>query len=243
METLAEKISNSKYSAGAEFERSSKTYTRDILKNILAGKVLDVGCGTGLNAAELQQMGHTVYGIDISPIAIEKFNEAGFTGKVCDLAQGIPFDDESFDTIFASEVIEHVADYPHLLNECNRTLRPGGKLVLSTPNSAFWAYRILGLLGKTVSELQHPGHIRFFTLKMLGEALRDAGFNDITIGARHMYCILPGSFFTRFEKLLVKYGFKKEMRFKTGTHFWQLSRFKEKANGFWADTLIVTASK
>jgi len=54
-----------------------------------------------------------------------------------------------------------------LVRDMERVLKAGGRLVLSTPNSAFWLYRLLGLLGYTVGELQHPKHFQFFSRRSL----------------------------------------------------------------------------
>ncbi len=69
----------------------------------------------------------------------------------------------------SSEVIEHLRD-PSVCSTraSERILKPGGRFVLSTPNSAFWIYRILGLFGKTVADLQHPTTVAFPPLARSG---------------------------------------------------------------------------
>jgi 2-polyprenyl-3-methyl-5-hydroxy-6-metoxy-1,4-benzoquinol methylase len=80
------------------------------------------------------------------------------------------------DVVLCSEVIEHMTSPEILAGEMARVLKPGGLLVLSTPNSAFWLYRVLGLLCYTVSELQHPKHFQFFLRRSLLTILRYVGF-------------------------------------------------------------------
>jgi SAM-dependent methyltransferase len=208
-------------------------------------RILDVGCGTGLNAEHLAAMGHTVVGIDVSPVAIERFKQKGFEGFVCNMEQeaAVPLPSGSFDHVFASEVIEHIADTAPFLAELHRLARPGGMLVLSTPNSAFWPYRILGLLGRTPSEYQHPGHVRFFSKRSLVKAIETAGFAVESTYARHIYCVCGAGVGDRLASLLKALGFAIEPRFATGGHFWQLSRFARRASPFWADTLIVVARR
>lgn len=206
-------------------------------------RILDVGCGTGLNASFLTAAGHSVVGVDVSPVAIERFRERGYEGLVCDVeSEGLPLTDNSFDLIYASEVIEHCTDTATFLKELYRVLKPDGKLYLSTPNSAFWAYRILGVLGRTASEYQHPGHVRFFSKRSLRRSVEAAGFSVSQFSARHMYLVL-GSAFDLIGGLLRARGFERESRFATGGHFWQFSRFAPSASGFWADTLFVVAIK
>jgi hypothetical protein len=122
-------------------------------------------------------------------------------------------------------------------------LKPGGLLLLSTPNSAFWPYRILGCLGRTATEYQHPGHVRFFSRRSLREAIEAAGFEIDRFSARHMYLILGRRIGDPLTSLLNACGLEKEARFATGDHFWQLSRFAQAASSFWADTFIVVARR
>ena len=148
--TLEERISNAHYQRESEYERSSKRYMRSMVKLAAPARILDVGCGTGLNAKFLTEMGHTIVGVDLSPVAIERFHAKGFTGFIADISQGpLPVAESSFDVVYASEVIEHCVDTRAFLNEIHRVLKPDGMMFLSTPNSAFWPYRILGLLGRT----------------------------------------------------------------------------------------------
>ena len=143
---LERRISDAKYLRGEEFARTSKTYTLDMVPDGQALDVLYVGCGTGRNAEAIASKGHRLLGVDISPIAIERFRARGFDGEVCDLNQGLPFAPSRFNLVFASEVIEHLADTKRFLIDAYRVLALGGRLILSTPNSAFWAYRLCALV-------------------------------------------------------------------------------------------------
>jgi SAM-dependent methyltransferase len=242
--TLEERISNAHYRKRPEFERTSKIFTRRFVPDKPPLRILDIGCGTGLNAEYLAAKGHTVIGADLSPVAIEKLRAKGFEGMVCDISdEELPWSGGSFDLIFASEVLEHVANTEAFMTEVSRLLRPGGTLVLSTPNSAFWAYRLLGLLGQTASEYQHPGHIRFFSRRSLAAAVECAGLTIRSLSARHMYCICNAAVGDRLAPVLSFLGFAIEPRFATGGYFWQLSAFAARASSFWADTFIMVASK
>jgi 2-polyprenyl-3-methyl-5-hydroxy-6-metoxy-1,4-benzoquinol methylase len=240
------RISDDHYTSKTEYERTSKIFTRGLVPSDRPLRILDVGCGTGLNAERLAAAGHTVVGIDVSPVAIEQFRAKGFDGFVHDItvdAPGGQLRPASFDLVFASEVIEHVPDTDRFLRNVEAALRPGGWLVLSTPNSAFWAYRVMAVLGQTPSEFQHPGHVRFFSKRSLVSAIRSAGFDVATVAARHMYAILGASVGDPLSPLLKLFGFQIEPRFATGGHFWQVSRFARHASGLWADTLIIVARK
>lgn len=240
----ARKISDQKYADGAEFERTSKIYMRGLVPAAPPSlRVLDIGCGTGLNASQIAASGHDVVGVDVSDVAIEKFKECGFEGYVCDVIEGMPFEDNSFDLVFAAEVIEHIADTEAFLQELFRVLKPGGRLILSTLNSAFWGFRVFAVLGRTLSEVQHPGHIRFFSVKGLTAWCRNSGFTDVAASGRNIYFILGEPLGTPFGGLLRTLRFNREFRFKTKKYFWHLSRFTKNASSFWTDTQIVTARK
>ena len=241
---LEERISDAHYRTNTEYDRSSKQFMRSMVPSDRPLRILDIGCGTGLNATQLARQGHDVFGIDLSPVAIEKFRANGLKGAVVNIEAGpLPLPAESFDMIYASDVIEHCVDTIAFLHNMRTVLKPGGILLLSTPNSAFWGYRLLGLLGLAASEYQHPGHVRFFSKRSLLASIDKAGFEIIAVSARHMYLILGRRVGDPLGPLLRLTGFQKEPRFATGDHFWQLSAFAQAASAFWADTLIVAARK
>jgi len=237
------KISEAKYSTQREIERTSKAYMRRLVPAEGPLEILDVGCGTGVNAESLRAQGHQVFGIDLSPTALTSFRKFGFAGAVGDASIGLPFKSDRFDLVFSSEVIEHLADGEAFLQELYRVAKPGGRLLLSTPNSAFWVYRVYALLGRTMTEVQHPGHVRFYSVRSLKEIVESCGFQGTKTAARHIYAILFGALPERLDSVLTSLGFHRELRFKTGSNFWHLSRYAESASALWADTLIVTAQK
>lgn len=106
-----------------------------------SGAVLDIGSAWGFNVMALSQLGYDAVGMDLVPdqfaageiIAREngvRFNVLGAN------AASLPFADASFDAITMVETFEHIYidDRPAALAECRRVLRPGGTLVMSTPN-------------------------------------------------------------------------------------------------------------
>lgn len=117
-------------------------------------------------------------GVDISKEAIKRiYDKYKIRGFVVDLDnEKTRFRNGTFDFAIAIQLIEHLFFPLNFLKEAYRVLKPHGKLILTTINSAFWECRILYLIGKPPSELQGEGHIRFYSEKMIRGLLTKAGF-------------------------------------------------------------------
>ncbi|MBT8137110.1 MAG: class I SAM-dependent methyltransferase [Gammaproteobacteria bacterium] len=138
---------------------------------------LDVGCREGTQSRWLERHGYHVASIDI-----EKHYE---NALIADVNDGLPFADASYDLVWCSEVIEHLQSPEQFVAECERVLKPGGKLILTTPNSAFWLYPLARLFGKTPRDLQHDGHLHFFSLRDIRQLFP----------AAHIYGFFPYAIF------------------------------------------------
>lgn len=118
-------------------------------------------------------------------IRLDAVRENGINIK-CNLNyDNIPLKDESVDIIMAGELIEHIRSTVFFLNECNRVLKKGGFIVLSTPNMVNFTDRIKVLFGKLPLNCckyenknydRYNSHVRDFNLKLITKALEDAGF-------------------------------------------------------------------
>jgi len=187
--------------------------------------------------------GHRVVGIDLSESAIRKYRAKGFEGHAGNLEDKIALDEASVDIVFCSEVIEHLVWPENFLAEARRVLKPLGKLIVSTPNSAFWLYRLLGCFGRTVSDLQHPRHLHFYSADSLRKLLESSGFRIVRRTGRNMYLLIPGGGPPLLGRVLEKLKFSLEMRMRTGRPFWHLSHKSRFFSSFFSDTLIFVASK
>jgi 2-polyprenyl-3-methyl-5-hydroxy-6-metoxy-1,4-benzoquinol methylase len=108
-----------------------------------SGNLLDAGCGTGIEAANLQRLapGLKIHGVDISSVSlVGAVAQPGDVGAAFYQAalERLPFADAVFDYITAHEVIEHVEDPAVVLCEFSRVLKPGGVCAIATPNGASW---------------------------------------------------------------------------------------------------------
>ena len=117
------------------------------------GHVLDVGSG-GL-AKKLASIGHQASACDCLPG--QDWAHAGTVHYTeCDLADGLPYPDASFEYIVCLEVIEHVENPMALCRELRRVLRPGGRLFISTPNILNLRSRVKFLLDGSFLFFNYP---------------------------------------------------------------------------------------
>ncbi len=101
-------------------------------------RVLDAGCGTGYGSAYLARHGTvSLIACDAAPYAItyckRRFADDRVTFETVDLCKPLPYPDRAFDTIFSSNVMEHLAEIDQLLGECSRMLVDDGIMIAAVP--------------------------------------------------------------------------------------------------------------
>lgn len=185
-------------SSGPDRARRQARILQQVLREASAPAwVVDVGCGDGM-ATELAARanpGHRFVGLDWSADALRQARSRGLTLIRAEVgAAGLPIGSASADVVIMSELIEHLVDPDAALDEAWRVLRPGGALLLSTPNLAAWYNRGLlalgiqpiftevslrGVYGRPGSVV--AGHLRLFTRRALVELLAARGFSGIRL--------------------------------------------------------------
>jgi SAM-dependent methyltransferase len=148
-------------------------------------RVLDVGCGEGAFCAQLEAAGAHPVGVDVAERALARARarHPGLRFELVGPHGPLPFDDADFDVVWASEVIEHVADTARWLSELRRVLRSGGRLLITTP---YHGRVKTALVALTAFESQFDplgDHLRFYTRRSLGSLLEAFGFEDLRIDA------------------------------------------------------------
>ncbi len=138
----------------------------------VAGRVLDVACGTGYGS-ELLATDHEVTGIDRDEGSIRRARSRCQAEFIVAEVPPLPVPAAAFDAIVSFETIEHVEDDRGLVREFRRALRPGGTLLLSTPNAA-------ATLGESAAA--NPWHVREYRLDEIRRLLAEAGeFDSIEV--------------------------------------------------------------
>ena len=161
----AERSSHLDPSENVIFQRHMIAYKE--ASKLISGTVLEIGCGEGYGISELVQFSEKYIGVDkfdtyISE-DIKKQNDIVFHRMEIPPLSNI--EANSIDCVVTFQVIEHIQDDNYFLREISRVLKPGGKLLLTTPN-------------KLMSLSRNPWHIREYTPFEMKEILRKIFFKS-----------------------------------------------------------------
>jgi 2-polyprenyl-3-methyl-5-hydroxy-6-metoxy-1,4-benzoquinol methylase len=135
-------------------------------------RVLDVGCGSGVLLERMQSLGWNAEGLEIDIPAVEAARKRGVQVRAGTLHEQ-RYPTGHFDAVHMSQVIEHVHEPLEVLAECNRILKPGGKLVITTPNIESWGHK---RFGGDWAYLDPPRHLCLFNRIALSTAATRQGF-------------------------------------------------------------------
>jgi len=147
------------------------------------GRMLDIPAGDGPIAREARALGYRVYGLDLFP-------KRGLEGVQADACAPLPFRDASFDVLLSMEGIEHFENQTGFLRECARVLKPGGRLILTTPNVMHLSSRVSGFL--TGQRLMKQGFVNeYSTLRQVvdGRPYHGHAYLIDAIRLRYLLCV------------------------------------------------------
>lgn len=181
----------------AESSDDRVTLMMKLVKNLQqkgAKSILDVGCTDGFLSQKFKDMGLYTIGIDASASAVEAARTKTDEAYVADTGKAaLPLPNNKVELIWAGEIIEHIFDTEFFIEELYRVTKPGGHLIISTPNLGAWINRIALLLGTQpfftevgvrksnqgsfLRKVTTPaGHIRNFTQSSLKNLLESCGW-------------------------------------------------------------------
>jgi len=147
------------------------------------GRLLEVGSGYGFFLEMASNAGWDAVGVEISSYACKVAESKGCKVYNCSL-EDIPFNPESFDVIVMWDVIEHFTSPARIVHQCFNLLRPGGALILKTPNARALVPSfapIRAIYRHFVYPANTAEHVFHFTPENLSAMIRGAGFKDIEI--------------------------------------------------------------
>ncbi|HZR20488.1 MAG TPA: class I SAM-dependent methyltransferase [Verrucomicrobiae bacterium] len=166
------------YLTGIYQER--REFVQMFLRDRSPGRLFDAGCGDGQFLSLMKQHGWQGKGVDFDAAAIETGKKKyGVDLEVGDF-QTIPIEESAFDAVTMSHVIEHVPDPIACLDKCRRLLKPGGRLVVSTPNVRSLGHQTFKSAWRG---LEPPRHLHIFPHHLLGECARRAGLKVVKTGS------------------------------------------------------------
>ncbi len=186
-------------------KRISVIYNELLTEDLSGKELLDAGCGTGWFSKKAVERGANVTSMDIGQKLLDEVKKKCNSNCVVGSILGIPFGNNTFDIVVSSEVIEHTIAPLESIAELYRVLKPGGVLILTTPNKLwFFSIWIANKL-KLRSYYGFENWISWQTLKR--EATRN-GFKVEKMVGIHLFPFVSPlfypilNFFHRFNKEL-----------------------------------------
>jgi len=177
--------------------------------------VLDIGSNHGHIPEEVRKKGNTVWAFDlpkVMEIGMKKNPKLHWQSGSAE--DKLNYSNDFFDVVIAGEIIEHLINIDNFFDEAYRILKPGGMILVTTPNVARPVNAIQILIGDYVGgfylDEEKPMHIRFYTARTLRDRILKHGFRELSLtGARTGNDSYDGSLFTKEEKLALSNIFKR----------------------------------
>lgn len=195
------------------------------IAGIESKSILDVGCAQATLALLLAERGHHVTAVDLRPAFLDYARSRHTHGDVNFIAanaleEEIPGE---YDLIYANQIVEHLVYPDRLLQRLRARLKPGGRLVMTTPNgdylkNALPSFRQLGEV-KDWEHMQHTadgnGHFYAYLKEELAELFEEAGFDKVEAAffespmisghmkIRHIHGFVPAVLLKVLDKAIV----------------------------------------
>ncbi|MCC6949592.1 MAG: class I SAM-dependent methyltransferase [Bradyrhizobiaceae bacterium] len=182
-------------SAGPASHRVTNELVVALLRDAgkLDGDILDMGAGSGfLTRLLVKSRARSTAGLAACDIDEKPFSGDGVPFTRCNVDEGLPYPDASFDAVAAIEVMEHTRSSYRVLGEIARVLKPGGMLIFSVPNVGHmlsrFSFAASGHYHMFPSPSTKPenagrlcGHVAPLPVQYWHYGLRSAGFSNIVL--------------------------------------------------------------
>jgi 2-polyprenyl-3-methyl-5-hydroxy-6-metoxy-1,4-benzoquinol methylase len=136
-------------------------------------RLLEIGCGSGLNLRWASEHAWDVYGLELGERAAAEAHRQGFSNVRCANIEDAEFAADFFDAVLVNHTLEHLYSPTAAIKRSYEVLRPGGTLLVTVPKFDSWPRRVSG---KFWAHLDLPRHLHHFTQPVLLKLIRDAGF-------------------------------------------------------------------
>ncbi len=176
-----------------------RTFTRSLrqLQHVAAppGRLLDVGCYTGVFMKLAARSGWSVSGVELSAWAAAIANHGGYGQVYCKTLETCALEPISFNVVSLWDVIEHLSHPAALLKDIHGLLKPGGIVAISTHLVDSLAARLLGSRYPFFMDM----HVVHFSKPTLNRLLNECGF-EVLVWRRHVRVLRLGYFLDKLEK-------------------------------------------
>ena len=179
-------------------------------------KFLEIGCGRGEFLDSFHKLGLDCYGVDLSEYSAE--NLKTFKVEKVDVSKdNLPYKDNSFDVIYHKSLIEHLYSPDNLMKETYRTLKPGGRVIILTPD---WVSQM-----KVFYE--DFTHSRPYDINSLRDLLKVYGFSEVQSELFYQLPVLwyhPGlKILSHFLRIIMSTQTARRLTKMTGIKFFRWS--------------------
>jgi 2-polyprenyl-3-methyl-5-hydroxy-6-metoxy-1,4-benzoquinol methylase len=147
------------------------------------GRLLDIGCSCGYFLEIAAEHGYDVHGVEFSSTAISAAADSVRARILQGTLEDMPRDQKgSFDVVSAFDLIEHIDQPGPFLDAVAEFLRPGGKVVICTPDSEHFLRYVMGSRWPMLQPMQH---LSIFSRRSLQTALEKSGFTEVRLGTAY----------------------------------------------------------
>lgn len=168
---------------GGHFKAARKRVAK-LSRLTTPGRLLDVGASAGFFVKAAVDAGWEAKGVELSADAARLASERYGVEVLCGRLEDFALEPGSFDVVTMWDLIEHVVNPKEELEQARTLLRPGGLLVISTPNLDGWyprlSYKVAPRIGRWPA-VEPPLHLSQFTVKSLRWLLADMGWKILSV--------------------------------------------------------------